>query len=49
MQKLTRHSDIRLTMNTDGDAMTADMREAHSKVVSMATSANGSQNGSQFA
>ena len=49
MQKLMRHSDVRLTMNTYGDAMTADMREAHSKVVSIAMSANGSQNGSQSA
>lgn len=35
-QKLMRHSDIRTTMNIYGDAMTADMREAHQKVVNLA-------------
>jgi integrase len=35
-QKLMRHSDIRTTMNIYGDAVTADMREAHQKVVNLA-------------
>jgi integrase len=35
-QKLMRHADIRTTMNIYGDAATADMREAHGKVVRMA-------------
>ena len=35
-QKLMRHSDIRTTMNIYGDADTADMREAHNKVVGLA-------------
>jgi integrase len=35
-QKLMRHSDIRTTMNIYGDAATADMREAHEKVVRLA-------------
>lgn len=37
-QKLMRHSDIRTTMNIYGDALTADMREAHRKVVCLALS-----------
>lgn len=42
-QKLMRHSDIRTTMNIYGDAATADMAEAHSKVVRLALSqSNGS-------
>ena len=49
MQKLMRHSDVRLTMNTYGDAMTPDMQAAHSKVVSIAIAANGSPNRSQSA
>lgn len=32
-QKLMRHADVRTTMNTYGDAATADMRTAHGKVV----------------
>ena len=35
-QKLMRHADIRTTMNVYGDAGTADMREAHSKIVRLA-------------
>lgn len=35
-QKLMRHSDLRTTMNIYGDAATADMREAHGKIVRMA-------------
>jgi integrase len=35
-QRLMRHSDIRTTMNHYGDALTDDMRQAHSKVVSLA-------------
>lgn len=39
-QKLMRHSDIRTTMNTYGDAASADMVEAHSKVVRLALPQN---------
>jgi len=35
-QKLMRHADIRTTMNLYGDAATADMRQAHEKVVRLA-------------
>jgi integrase len=35
-QKLMRHSDIRTTMNIYGDAASADMREAHGKIVRLA-------------
>jgi len=35
-QKLMRHADIRTTMNIYGDAVTHDMREAHSKIVGLA-------------
>jgi len=35
-QKLMQHADIRTTMNIYGDAATADMREAHEKVVRLA-------------
>ena len=35
-QKLMRHADIRTTMNIYGDAATADMREAHGKIVQLA-------------
>jgi len=35
-QKLMRHSDIRTTMNIYGDAGSADMREAHGKIVQLA-------------
>lgn len=35
-QKLMRHADIRTTMNIYGDAITADMRSAHEKVVQLA-------------
>ena len=37
-QKLMRHSDIRTTMNIYGDAASADMRQAHSKIVQLAMS-----------
>ncbi len=37
-QKLMRHSDIRTTMNVYGDAATAEMSEAHGKVVRLALS-----------
>jgi len=36
-----RHADIRTTMNVYGDAMTADMAQAHAKIVGLAL--NGSQ------
>ena len=35
-QKLMRHTDIRTTMNIYGDAASADMREAHGKIVQLA-------------
>jgi integrase len=35
-QKLMRHSDIRTTMNVYGDAATAEMAEAHGKIVRLA-------------
>ena len=35
-QKLMRHADIRTTMNIYGDADSADMRNAHEKVVHLA-------------
>jgi integrase len=35
-QKLMRHADIRTTMNIYGDATSADMREAHGKIVQLA-------------
>jgi integrase len=37
-QKLMRHADIRTTMNIYGDAASADMRQAHSKIVQLAMS-----------
>jgi integrase len=37
-QRLMRHSDIRTTMNQYGDALTDDMRQAHTKVVGLALS-----------
>ena len=37
-QKLMRHSDIRTTMNVYGDAATAEMAEAHGRVVRLALS-----------
>ena len=37
-QKLMRHSDIRTTMNVYGDAASAEMAEAHGKVVRLAMS-----------
>jgi len=40
-QKLMRHSDIRTTMNIYGDAATADMREAHGKIVGLALNGTG--------
>jgi len=44
-----RHSDIRTTMNVYGNAATAEMAEAHGKVVRMALSRlNGLQHGSQL-
>lgn len=42
MQKLMRHTDVRLTMRY-GDAITSDMAEAHGKVVGLAL--NGMENG----
>ena len=44
-QRLMRHADIRTTMNVYGDAVTADMSDAHGKVVNLAL--NGSPDGSQ--
>lgn len=35
-QNLMRHADIRTTMNVYGDAATADMAEAHGKIVGLA-------------
>jgi integrase len=35
-QRLMRHADIRTTMNVYGDAGTADMAEAHGKIVGLA-------------
>jgi len=35
-QKLMRHADIRTTMNIYGDAASADMRRAHSRIVQLA-------------
>jgi integrase len=35
-QQLMRHADIRTTMNIYGDAVTADMAEAHGKIVGLA-------------
>jgi integrase len=35
-QKLMRHADIRTTMNIYSDAASADMREAHGKIVQLA-------------
>ncbi len=35
-QKLTRHSDIRTTMNLYGDVVTDEMAQAHSKIVGLA-------------
>ena len=36
-----RHADIRTTMNVYGDAVTADMVEAHGKVVDLAFNGRG--------
>ncbi|HEV2395725.1 MAG TPA: site-specific integrase [Candidatus Sulfotelmatobacter sp.] len=36
MQKLMRHTDVRTTMNTYGDAATDEMSAAHSRVVGLA-------------
>ena len=41
-QRLMRHADIRTTMNIYGDAATADMADAHGKVVGLAL--NGMEN-----
>jgi len=35
-QRLMRHTDIRTTMNVYGTAATADMRQAHAKIVKLA-------------
>jgi hypothetical protein len=35
-QKLVRHSDVRTTLNIYGTAFTADMRQAHEKIVKLA-------------
>ena len=40
-QQLVRHADIRTTMNTYGDAVTADMAEAHGKIVGLALNGMG--------
>jgi hypothetical protein len=40
-QKLMRQADIRTTMNVDGDVVTNEMQQAHSKVVGLAL--NGAQ------
>ncbi len=40
-QRLMRHADIRTTMNIYGDAVTADMAEAHGKVVDLALNGTG--------
>ncbi len=40
-QRLMRHSDIRTTMNIYGDAASADMTEAHGKIVSLALNGTG--------
>ena len=37
-QELLRHADIRTTMNIYGDAASADMRQAHGKIVQLAMS-----------
>jgi integrase len=42
-QQLIRHADIRTTMNIYGDAVTADMAEAHGKIVGLAL--NGTEAG----
>jgi integrase len=43
-QKLMRHASITTTMDIYGDAMTADMRQAHEKIVHLVLpQANGSQ------
>lgn len=40
-QKLMRHADIRTTMNIYDDAGTADMAEAHGKIVGLALNGTG--------
>jgi len=40
-QRLMRHADIRTTMNVYGDAVTADMAEAHGKIVELALNGTG--------
>jgi hypothetical protein len=35
-----RHTDIRTTMNIYGDVATADMRQAHGKIVQLALEGN---------
>lgn len=42
-QRLMRHTDVRLTMGTYGEAATPDMVEAHGKIVRLAM--NGRENG----
>ena len=46
-QKLMWHADIRTTMNINCDAASADMRQAHSKIVQMAfaSGVNSTENG----
>ncbi|HME35912.1 MAG TPA: tyrosine-type recombinase/integrase [Candidatus Sulfotelmatobacter sp.] len=44
-QKLMRHADMRTTMTIYGDAVTADMAEAHGKIVGLAL--NGHGNGTE--
>jgi len=38
-QKLMRHADIRTTMNVYGEAASAEMLEAHEKIVGLALTA----------
>ena len=40
-QQLMRHADIRTTMNTYGTVFTADMAEAHGKIVGLALNGTG--------
>jgi len=40
-QRLMRPADIRTTMNIYGDAVTADMAEAHGKIVGLALNGTG--------
>jgi len=46
-QKLMRHSDIRTTMNIYGDAASEDLRAVHGKIVQLALTRNGTENGTE--